>query len=113
MVMAPAPPVATIPGATVYPQPIGPVPAVYSYPQYQNESGYRGDVELGYGDEYDDEEEEDVKLLFWGVTLFFALLSMFLWPLAMDVVYALKRQGRTLYGVGRGRSCLCFFWLYL
>nr|ACG25140.1 hypothetical protein [Zea mays] len=35
MVMAPAPPVATIPGATVYPQPIGPVPAVYSYPQYQ------------------------------------------------------------------------------
>nr|VDC73328.1 unnamed protein product [Brassica rapa] len=30
------PPVATIPGATVYPQPIGPVPAVYSYPQYQH-----------------------------------------------------------------------------
>ena len=33
---------------------------------FENESGYRGDVELGYGDEYDDEEEEDVKLLFWG-----------------------------------------------
>ncbi|CAN6897113.1 unnamed protein product, partial [Brassica oleracea var. botrytis] len=32
---------------------------------YGNEPGYRGDVELGYGDEYDD-EEEDVKLLFWG-----------------------------------------------
>ena len=32
---------------------------------YRSEPGYRGDVELGYGDEYDD-EEEDVKLLFWG-----------------------------------------------
>uniref|UniRef100_A0A0D3AYG3 Uncharacterized protein n=1 Tax=Brassica oleracea var. oleracea TaxID=109376 RepID=A0A0D3AYG3_BRAOL len=32
---------------------------------YGSEPGYRGDVELGYGDEYDD-EEEDVKLLFWG-----------------------------------------------
>ncbi|CAN6818001.1 unnamed protein product [Brassica oleracea] len=32
---APAPPVAPVPGDTVYPQPIGPVPAVYSYPQYQ------------------------------------------------------------------------------
>ncbi|CAN6912623.1 unnamed protein product, partial [Brassica oleracea] len=30
-----------------------------------SEPGYIGDVELGYGDEYDD-EEEDVKLLFWG-----------------------------------------------
>ncbi|CAL9219561.1 unnamed protein product [Arabidopsis halleri] len=28
-------PVASIPGATVYPQPVGPVPAVYAYPQYQ------------------------------------------------------------------------------
>ncbi|KAL0896840.1 hypothetical protein Bca101_080801 [Brassica carinata] len=34
---------------------------------YGSESGYRGNVEFGYGDEYDD-EEEDVKLLFWGVT---------------------------------------------
>ena len=32
---------------------------------YGSEPGYKGDVELGYGDEYDD-EEEDVKLLFWG-----------------------------------------------
>ena len=32
---------------------------------YGSEPGYRGDVEFGYGDEYDD-EEEDVKLLFWG-----------------------------------------------
>ena len=32
---------------------------------YESEPGYRGDVELCYGDEYDD-EEEDVKLLFWG-----------------------------------------------
>ncbi|KAF3517741.1 hypothetical protein DY000_02059973 [Brassica cretica] len=32
---------------------------------YGREPGYRGDVEFGYGDEYDD-EEEDVKLLFWG-----------------------------------------------
>ncbi|KAF2592321.1 hypothetical protein F2Q70_00043166 [Brassica cretica] len=31
---------------------------------YGSEPGYRGDVEFGYGDEYDD-EEEDVKLLFW------------------------------------------------
>ncbi|XP_019059715.1 PREDICTED: RNA-binding protein 42 [Tarenaya hassleriana] len=26
---------AAVPGATVYPQPVGPVPAVYSFPQYQ------------------------------------------------------------------------------
>ncbi|XP_009139129.1 putative BTB/POZ domain-containing protein At2g40450 [Brassica rapa] len=32
---------------------------------YGSEPAYRGDVEFGYGDEYDD-EEEDVKLLFWG-----------------------------------------------
>ncbi|WZZ65157.1 hypothetical protein YC2023_076527 [Brassica napus] len=32
---------------------------------YGSEPGYRGDVEFGYGDEYDD-EEENVKLLFWG-----------------------------------------------
>ncbi|KAL0876794.1 hypothetical protein Bca101_026499 [Brassica carinata] len=32
---------------------------------YGSEPGYRGDVEFGYGDEYDD-EEEDVKPLFWG-----------------------------------------------
>ncbi|CAH8350354.1 unnamed protein product [Eruca vesicaria subsp. sativa] len=32
---------------------------------YGSEPGYRGDVEFGYGDEYDD-EEEDVRPLFWG-----------------------------------------------
>ncbi|CAN7104329.1 unnamed protein product [Brassica rapa subsp. narinosa] len=42
---------------------------------YGSEPGYRGDVEFGYGDEYDD-EEEDVKLLFWGVKSYrFFLLS--------------------------------------
>lgn len=32
---------------------------------YGSEPGYRGDAEIGYGDEFD-EEEEDSKLLFWG-----------------------------------------------
>ncbi|KAL1225146.1 hypothetical protein V5N11_033557 [Cardamine amara subsp. amara] len=32
---------------------------------YGSEPGYRGDAEFGYGDEFDD-EEEDVKPLFWG-----------------------------------------------
>ncbi|KAL4202749.1 hypothetical protein AMTRI_Chr02g265150 [Amborella trichopoda] len=32
---------------------------------YGTEPGYRGDGELGYGDEFDD-EEEDTRLLFWG-----------------------------------------------
>lgn len=32
---------------------------------YGSEPGYRGDAEFGYGDEFD-EEEEDAKLLFWG-----------------------------------------------
>lgn len=32
---------------------------------YGSETGYRGDVELGYGDEFD-EEEDDGRLLFWG-----------------------------------------------
>ncbi|CAN8248031.1 unnamed protein product [Cochlearia groenlandica] len=40
---------------------------------YGSEPGYRGDAEIGYGDEFDDEieeeeEEEDVKPLFWGDT---------------------------------------------
>ncbi|CAN7107856.1 unnamed protein product [Brassica rapa subsp. narinosa] len=39
------PPVATIPGATVYPQPIGPVPAVYSYPQYQAHQLFQRDAQ--------------------------------------------------------------------
>ncbi|CAA7033724.1 unnamed protein product [Microthlaspi erraticum] len=34
---------------------------------YGSEPGYRGDAEFGYGDEFDD-EEEDVKPLFWGDT---------------------------------------------
>ncbi|KAL5983735.1 hypothetical protein ACLOJK_017826 [Asimina triloba] len=32
---------------------------------YGSEPGYRGDAEFGYGDEYD-EEEDDGRLLFWG-----------------------------------------------
>ncbi|KAI3460804.1 hypothetical protein Pfo_017467 [Paulownia fortunei] len=32
---------------------------------YGSEPGYRGDVELGYGDEFD-EEEDDPRALFWG-----------------------------------------------
>ncbi|XP_010542855.1 PREDICTED: SUN domain-containing protein 2-like [Tarenaya hassleriana] len=32
---------------------------------YGSEPGYRGDAEFGYGDEFD-EEEEDAKLMFWG-----------------------------------------------
>ncbi|CAI9778481.1 unnamed protein product [Fraxinus pennsylvanica] len=32
---------------------------------YGSEPGYRGDVELGYGDEID-EEEDDLRALFWG-----------------------------------------------
>ncbi|KAL2540499.1 hypothetical protein Adt_01477 [Abeliophyllum distichum] len=32
---------------------------------YGSEPGYRGDAELGYGDEVD-EEEDDPRLLFWG-----------------------------------------------
>ncbi|XP_010556737.1 PREDICTED: uncharacterized protein LOC104825970 isoform X2 [Tarenaya hassleriana] len=32
---------------------------------YGSEPGYRGDAEIGYGDEFD-EEEEDAKLMFWG-----------------------------------------------
>lgn len=32
---------------------------------YGSEPGYRGDAEFGYGDEFD-EEEDDGRLLFWG-----------------------------------------------
>ncbi|KAL8224830.1 hypothetical protein R6Q57_017387 [Mikania cordata] len=32
---------------------------------YGSEPGYRGDAEFGYGDEFD-EEEDDARLLFWG-----------------------------------------------
>lgn len=32
---------------------------------YGSEPGYRGDAEFGYGDEFD-EEEEDSRILFWG-----------------------------------------------
>ncbi|KAF5190728.1 Lyr motif protein [Thalictrum thalictroides] len=32
---------------------------------YGSEPGYRGDAELGYGDEFD-EEEDDGRVLFWG-----------------------------------------------
>nr|CAB3473019.1 unnamed protein product [Digitaria exilis] len=33
---------------------------------YGSEPGYRGDVELGYGDEIDEEEEDGRQQLFWG-----------------------------------------------
>lgn len=34
---------------------------------YGSEPGYRGDAELGYGDEFDEDEEFDARhLLFWG-----------------------------------------------
>jgi hypothetical protein len=33
---------------------------------YGSEPGYRGDVELGYGDEFDEEEEDGKQQLFWG-----------------------------------------------
>jgi len=33
---------------------------------YGSEPGYRGDVELGYGDEIDEEEEDGRHQLFWG-----------------------------------------------
>lgn len=32
---------------------------------YGSEPGYRGDAEFGYGDEFD-EEEDDTRVLFWG-----------------------------------------------
>ncbi|KAF3333238.1 hypothetical protein FCM35_KLT00929 [Carex littledalei] len=36
-------------------------------PLQGNESGYRGDEELGYGDEFDEDDEFDARhLLFWG-----------------------------------------------
>ncbi|KAG5388932.1 hypothetical protein IGI04_030473 [Brassica rapa subsp. trilocularis] len=61
---------------------------------YGSEPGYRGDVELGYGDEYDD-EEEDVKLLFWGASNFgiissdapaFDVVLNFLLPLVVPLL---------------------------
>ncbi|GAB4829917.1 hypothetical protein Ancab_019563 [Ancistrocladus abbreviatus] len=39
--------------------------AQWSESGYGSEPGYRGDAELGYGDEVD-EEEDDARLLFWG-----------------------------------------------
>jgi hypothetical protein len=33
---------------------------------YGSEPGYRGDVELGYGDEIDEEDEDGKQQLFWG-----------------------------------------------
>lgn len=35
---------------------------------YGSEPGYRGDAEFGYGDEFD-EEEDDGRVLFWGSRL--------------------------------------------
>lgn len=50
---------------------------------YGSEPGYRGDAEFGYGDEFD-EEEDDPRLLFWGDQLggkAFSALAPFYWIL--------------------------------
>ncbi|XP_010474860.1 PREDICTED: uncharacterized protein LOC104754381 isoform X1 [Camelina sativa] len=44
---------------------IGVVESMGNESGYGSEPGYRGDAEIGYGDEFD-EEEEDSKPLFWG-----------------------------------------------
>ncbi|WZZ87313.1 hypothetical protein YC2023_115892 [Brassica napus] len=61
---------------------------------YESEPGYRGDVELCYGDEYDD-EEEDVKLLFWGADLRRVVQSTGKLLLAF------------LIGSSKNQTCLC------
>ncbi|XP_047322807.1 uncharacterized protein LOC124926600 [Impatiens glandulifera] len=33
---------------------------------YGSEPGYRGDAEFGYGDEFDEEEDDQQRVLFWG-----------------------------------------------
>ncbi|XP_048441446.1 uncharacterized protein LOC125477952 [Pyrus x bretschneideri] len=45
--------------------PIGGFDAQGNESGYGSEPGYRGDAEFGYGDEFD-EEEEDTRVLFWG-----------------------------------------------
>ncbi|KAH0898730.1 hypothetical protein HID58_048298, partial [Brassica napus] len=60
---------------------------------YGSEPGYRGDVEFGYGDEYDD-EEEDVKLLFWG-----DCLGMRLGPSFLGRVDDSERLARDFYTI--------------
>lgn len=44
---------------------------------YGSEPGYRGDAEFGYGDEFD-EEEDDGRVLFWGNRLGGMVLDHFL-----------------------------------
>ncbi|KAF3568646.1 hypothetical protein DY000_02013447 [Brassica cretica] len=71
--------------------------------------GYRGDVELGYGDEYDD-EEEDVKLLFWGASNFgiissdapaFAVVLNFLLPLVVPLLLFRADLRRVVQSTGK------------
>ncbi|XP_048614415.1 uncharacterized protein LOC106435973 [Brassica napus] len=93
---------------------------------YGSEPGYKGDVELGYGDEYDD-EEEDVKLLFWGASNFaiissdapaFAVVLNFLLSLAVplllfraDLRRVVQSTGKLLLafliGSTKNQTCLC------
>ncbi|KAF3501777.1 hypothetical protein F2Q69_00041610 [Brassica cretica] len=67
---------------------------------YESEPGYRGDVELGYGDEYDD-EEEDVKLLFWGDAPAFAVVLNFLLPLAVPLLLFRADLRRVVQSTGK------------
>ncbi|CAN7125040.1 unnamed protein product [Brassica rapa subsp. narinosa] len=79
---------------------------------YGSEPAYRGDVEFGYGDEYDD-EEEDVKLLFWGVKSYrFFLLSdclgRRLGPSFLGRVDDSERLARDFYTILNEVSLLCY-----
>ncbi|KAF2586852.1 hypothetical protein F2Q70_00034994 [Brassica cretica] len=76
---------------------------------YGSEPGYIGDVELGYGDEYDD-EEEDVKLLFWGASNFgiissdapaFTVVLNFLFPLAVLLLLFRADLRRVVQSTGK------------
>ncbi|KAL0748630.1 hypothetical protein Bca101_030632 [Brassica carinata] len=67
---------------------------------YESEPGYRGDVELGYGDEYDD-EEEDMKLLFWGDAHVFAVVLNFLLPLAVPLLLFRADLRRVVQSTGK------------
>uniref|UniRef100_A0A0D3E6M5 Uncharacterized protein n=1 Tax=Brassica oleracea var. oleracea TaxID=109376 RepID=A0A0D3E6M5_BRAOL len=67
---------------------------------YESEPGYRGDVELCYGDEYDD-EEEDVKLLFWGDAPAFAVVLNFLLPLVVPLLLFRADLRRVVQSTGK------------
>ncbi|WZZ37268.1 hypothetical protein YC2023_020669 [Brassica napus] len=85
---------------------------------YGSEPGYRGDVELGYGDEYDD-EEEDVKLLFWGASNFgiissdapaFAVVLNFLLPIVVPLLLFRADLRRVVQSTGK--LLLAFMFMY-